>query len=98
METLWTPLMQGIGAAGLPAVLMAVAVWYLQKTNGALITQLNAERKDQLTLLSAHVAACDAERAELRGKLLDFAIRLGQVERTDPAHKATTRVPLPRQH
>jgi hypothetical protein len=60
--------------------MMAVAVWYLQKSNRELITQLNRERAERLDVLDKHVETCDKERAELRDKLMSFALRLGHVE------------------
>lgn len=82
-QQLLTSLVQGIGSAGLPCVMMAVVVWYLQKSNRELITQLNTERDERLTTMESHMEACDKERSELRGQLLDFAIRIGHVEAND---------------
>lgn len=68
-QQLISSLLQGIGTAGLPALLMATAVWYLQKSNRELITQLNTERNERLTTMEKHMDVCDKERGELRSQL-----------------------------
>lgn len=79
-QQLVNSLVQGIGTAGLPALMMAMAVWYLQKSNRELITQLNTERDERLTTMEKHMDVCDKERGELRSQLIEFAKRLGHVE------------------
>ena len=69
-----------IAAAGLPAVLMAVAVWYLVRGNNGLITQLNSERSAHLNLMETHMSECDADRKELRFELLRLARLAGSSE------------------
>ena len=52
---------ESIASAGLPALLMAAAVWWLQKTNSTLICALNEEREDRM-------ARMDKEIERLRSK------------------------------
>lgn len=59
-----------IAAAGLPAVLMAAAVWWLQRSNSALVTELNKERGERLDAMETHIAECDKDRKELRDMLI----------------------------
>lgn len=79
-DPFWQSIFQSIASAGLPAVLMAIAVWYLQKSNAELITQLNKEREERLCTLEAHIETCDKERSQLREKVIEMALRLGKVE------------------
>lgn len=59
-----------IAAAGLPALLMAVAVWYLQKSNNALVVELNKERSERLDAMEKHIEDCDTDRKQLRDMLI----------------------------
>lgn len=59
-----------IAAAGLPALLMAVAVWYLQKSNNALVVELNKERSERLDAMEKHIEDCDMDRKQLRDMLI----------------------------
>jgi uncharacterized protein (DUF305 family) len=61
---------QSLASAGLPALLMGIAVWYLQRGNTSLVAALNAERSERLDGMEAHIVACDADRLELRNMLL----------------------------
>jgi len=61
---------ESIARAGLPALLMALAVWWLQKTNRELVGALNSERSERLDAMEQHIVACDADRKELRNMLL----------------------------
>lgn len=62
-----------IAAAGLPALLMAIALRYLVNSNTTLITQLNGERSERLDSMEKHMSECDADRKELRVELLRLA-------------------------
>lgn len=59
-----------IAAAGLPALLMGVAVWWLQKGNNQLVSELNRERSERLDKMEKHVDDCDKDRRELRDMLI----------------------------
>lgn len=59
-------------AAGLPSVLMAMAVWWLQRSNASLVGELHMERKERLDAMSAELQRlrersdrCEADRLEL---------------------------------
>lgn len=60
-----------IASAGLAPLLMACAVWYLQKGNRELVMELNKERSERIGVLEEHVVNCDKDRTELRDMLLD---------------------------
>jgi len=59
-----------IASAGLPALLMAVAVWYLQKGNNELVKELNRERSERLDSMEQHIKDCDEDRKQLRDMLI----------------------------
>lgn len=59
-----------IAAAGLPALLMAVAVWWLQKGNTSLVNELNKERSQRLDVMENHIKDCDDDRRNLRDMLI----------------------------
>ena len=59
-----------IAAAGLPALLMAVAVWWLQKGNNQLVNELNKERSQRLDVMEKHIKECDDDRKVLRDMLI----------------------------
>ena len=59
-----------IASAGLPALLMAVAVWYLQKGNNELVKELNRERSERLDTMERHIKDCDDDRKQLRDMLI----------------------------
>lgn len=63
---IWT----SIASAGLPSLLMAVAVWWLSKGNQQLVAALNAERNERLDSMETHIRDCDADRKDLRNMLL----------------------------
>lgn len=62
---------QSIASAGLPSLLMAVAVWWLQKGNAHLVNELNKERSERLDAMEAHITDCDQDRKELRTMLIN---------------------------
>lgn len=57
---------QSIASAGLPSLLMAVAVWWLQKVIRELLTELRTERNERLDAMDNHIKECDKDRRELR--------------------------------
>lgn len=59
-----------IASAGLPALLMAIAVWYLQKGNNELVKELNRERSERLDTMERHIKDCDDDRKQLRDMLI----------------------------
>jgi hypothetical protein len=59
-----------IASAGLPALLMGVAVWWLIKGNNQLVHELNRERSERLDKMEKHVDECDRDRKELRDMLI----------------------------
>jgi hypothetical protein len=59
-----------LASAGLPALLMAMAVWWLQKSNRELLTELNRERTDRLDLMQEQIAKCENDRAKLWSTLM----------------------------
>jgi hypothetical protein len=59
-----------IASAGLPALLMGVAVWWLIKGNNQLVHELNRERSERLDRMEKHVEDCDRDRKELRDMLI----------------------------
>lgn len=59
-------------AAGLPAVLMALAVWWLQRSNTTLVGELHVERKERLDAMAGEMERlrqrsddCETDRLEL---------------------------------
>lgn len=67
-QTVWDQII----AAGLPAVLMALAVWWLQRSNTTLVGELHVERKERLDSMAAEMQRlrersdrCEADRLEL---------------------------------
>jgi hypothetical protein len=70
-------LWEQIAGAGVPALLMAIAVAWLQKSNRELVMELNRERSERIDGLEKHVEDCDTDRKELRNLLLRH---LGQSE------------------
>lgn len=71
---------ESLARAGLPALLMALAVWWLQKTNRELVGALNTERSERLDAMEGHIANCDTDRKELRDMLLRHLGALNQQE------------------
>lgn len=63
---IWQPL----ASAGLPALLMGIAVWWLQRGNSSLVAALNAERSDRLDGMEERIRDCDTDRRDLRNMLL----------------------------
>ena len=59
-----------LASAGLPALLMGVAVWWLTRSNSQLVTELNKERTGRLDARERHIAECDRDRKELRDMLI----------------------------
>ncbi len=59
-----------IAAAGLPALLMGVAVWWLTRSNTQLVTELNKERSERLDTMEKHIKDCDDDRKQLRDMLI----------------------------
>jgi hypothetical protein len=59
-----------LASAGLPALLMGVAVWWLTRSNSQLVTELNKERTERLDAMESHIAECDRDRKELRDMLI----------------------------
>lgn len=59
-----------IAAAGLPALLMAVAVWWLTRSNTELVKELNRERSERLDTMEGHIKDCDEDRKQLRDMLI----------------------------
>lgn len=66
---------QSIASAGLPSLLMAVAVWWLKESNQKLLNELNKERSERLDSMEAHITDCDADRKELRTMLINHLAR-----------------------
>lgn len=67
-QTVWDQII----AAGLPAVLMALAVWWLQRSNTTLVEELHVERKERLDSMAAEIERlqlrsdrCEADRLDL---------------------------------
>ena len=59
-----------IAAAGLPALLMGVAVWWLTRSNTELVNELNKERSERLDTMEGHIKDCDEDRKQLRDMLI----------------------------
>ena len=59
-----------IAAAGLPALLMGVAVWWLTRSNTELVKELNKERSERLDTMEGHIKDCDEDRKQLRDMLI----------------------------
>lgn len=59
-----------IAAAGLPALLMGVAVWWLTRSNTELVKELNRERSERLDTMEGHIKDCDEDRKQLRDMLI----------------------------
>lgn len=59
-----------IAAAGLPALLMAVAVRWLTRSNTHLVKELNKERSERLDTMEKHIKDCDDDRKQLRDMLI----------------------------
>ena len=72
LTNIWTSLI----SAGLPAVLLALAVRYLSTGNTALIRELNEERKERLDTMEEHITrlqersdGCERDRLELHKQI-----------------------------
>ena len=59
-----------IAAAGLPALLMGVAVWWLTRSNTELVKELNKDRSERLDTMEGHIKDCDEDRKQLRDMLI----------------------------
>jgi hypothetical protein len=70
MDDLWTKLLSGVVASGLPGVLLLFAIKWLQGNNRELIGELNKERTERISLLENHIEECDKDRKELRERVL----------------------------
>jgi hypothetical protein len=72
LTNIWTSLI----SAGLPAVLLALAVRYLSAGNSVLIRELNEERKERLDTMEDHITrlqersdGCERDRLELHKQI-----------------------------
>ncbi len=59
-----------IAAAGLPALLMGVAVWWLTRSNTEIVKELNKERSERLDAMEGNIKDCDEDRKQLRDMLI----------------------------
>ena len=64
-------LWQSIASAGLPSLLMAVAVYWLQAVIRSLLNELREERNERLDAMEKHITECDSDRKELRNMLIN---------------------------
>ena len=77
METeLINSALKGISTSTLPCLLMALAIWWLQKSNNTWISALNLERdgrlkdhEERIEELQRRCTECEVDRADLRQKL-----------------------------
>lgn len=81
-------LINGLVGAGLPSLLMAVAVCHLNKSNNVLIQELNREREERLDAMQAHIEkleaksdTCERDRLELHRQIAKLVI--AEAARTD---------------
>jgi len=88
MDPFWSAIVEGLVKAGIPALLMAVAVWWLVRGNSGLIKELQEERRAHMETLEArvedqsvHIQRCDEDRAKLHEKHLELALRMADMER-----------------
>jgi hypothetical protein len=68
ISSIWTAII----SAGLPAILLALAVRYLSTGNNVLVEQLNKERGERLDAMEGHITKlqersdnCERDRLEL---------------------------------
>ena len=87
MDPFWSAVVEGLIKAGVPAVLLAVAVWWLVRGNSALINEIRNERKAHFETIAQrvneqakHIQVCDEDRAKLHEKHLDLALRMVDLE------------------
>lgn len=80
MDDLLGKIIAGVASSGVPGLMMLFAIKWLQSSNKELLTELNKERDERITLLEAHITECDLDRKDLRNRLIDVL--------TSP-HKAT---------
>ena len=80
-------LLQQLASAGLPALLMAIAVWWLQKSNSNIISAYNKERSERLDMMEQHMRSCDEDRRRISDKLsavsdrmVDMAHQIGELK------------------
>ena len=78
ITSIWTSLL----SAGLPAVLLALAVKWLSAGNKVLINQLNEERGERLDAMEKHISklqersdSCERDRLELHKQVAVLVAR-----------------------
>ena len=77
---LFSQLLSGLAATGLPSLLMGAAIWWLQKSNSGWIKTLDAEREarirdheQRIQELQQRSDKCEEDRMDLRHKLFELA-------------------------
>ena len=70
-----------LATAGLPALLMALAVWYLKSSNDKLVAELHKEREERLDSMAAELDrlrersdACERDRLELHRQMAELIV------------------------
>lgn len=63
-------MIQTLAPAGLPAVLMGVAIIWLKNSNAALVMEMNRERIERLDRMQEQITECERDRKELRDMLV----------------------------
>jgi hypothetical protein len=71
-DDLTAKLLSAAVSSGLPGLLMIFAIRWLQASNKELLTELNKERDERMSLLESHITECDTDRKDLRNKLLEI--------------------------
>lgn len=61
----WNQLWQTAAGTGLGGLVLVMAIWWLQKSNAALLSELKMEREDRITSLENAEQACRVDRLEL---------------------------------
>lgn len=78
MDDIYTKIITLAAGSGLPALLMIVAIRWLQSSNKELLQELNKERDERMTLMESHITECDADRKDLRNRLIDLLTHPGR--------------------
>lgn len=80
LEQITSTVWQQIASAGLPSLLMAIAVWWLQKNCSQMVAVLNQERSERLDMMESHVKECEEDRKRINEKVFDLAEKIGELK------------------
>lgn len=67
-----------VAAAGLPCLLLSVAVWWLQRSNAEFHAENRTQWEKRFEMLNSHYKECDTDRKKLRKQLDDLTERFNK--------------------